>query len=195
MRAVQFDQHGDKAMLECGESPDTEPGPGEVRFVVRVCASDHPDIWTRRGRPVPDLTMPHVPGSDAAGEWVTRFEPGDQAAVPAGGHRGNCEFCRDGDPTRCVDYHIVGEHSRGVHAESPVVLEDALVPSRRASIGRRRRPPSLVFQTVWRMPVTRGVAPRRVGAWLHDGHTWRGGRRTRTDLDRCEPRVRVTPDE
>jgi Zn-dependent alcohol dehydrogenases len=133
MQAVQFDEHGDRSVLEYGECPDIEPGPGEVRLAVRACALNHLDIWTRRGLPGLDLTMPHVPGSDAAGvvdavgERVTRFEPGDRVAVSAGIHCGDCEFCRDGDPTRCVDYHIVGEHTRGVHAESPVVPADALV--------------------------------------------------------------------
>ena len=163
MQAVQFDEHGDRDVLAYGEYPDIEPGPEEVRFAVRACALNHLDVWTRRGLPGLDLPMPHVPGSDAAGvvdavgERVTRFEPGDRVAVSAGIHCGDCEFCRDGDPTRCVDYHIVGEHTRGVHAEYPVVPEDALVPVPEGVDWETAAAAPLVFQTAWRMLVTRAA--------------------------------------
>jgi len=161
MQAVQFTEHGERGVIEYGAFPDSEPGPGEVRVEVRAGALNHLDVWTRRGLPGLDLELPHVPGSDAAGvinavgEGVTRFEPGDRVAVSAGMHCGECEFCRDGDPTLCVDYHIIGEHTRGVHAEYPVVPVDALVPVPEGVDWETAAAAPLVFQTAWRMLVTR----------------------------------------
>jgi NADPH2:quinone reductase len=161
MQAVQFSGHGNRAVVEYGAHPDIDPGPDEVRLGLEAAALNHLDVWTRRGLPGLDLRMPHIPGSDAAGvvdavgERVTRFEPGDRVAVSAGMHCGDCEFCRDGDPTLCVDYHVIGEHTRGVHAEFPVVPEDALVPVPDGVDWETAAAAPLVFQTAWRMLTTR----------------------------------------
>jgi NADPH2:quinone reductase len=134
MKAVQFREHGGRDVITYDEYGDIEPGRDEVRIEVKAGALNHLDVWTRRGLPGLDLEMPHILGSDAAGvvestgEGVTRFEEGDRVAVLAGVSCGDCEFCRDGDPTRCVSFHLLGEHVRGVHAEYPVVPADNLVP-------------------------------------------------------------------
>jgi NADPH:quinone reductase-like Zn-dependent oxidoreductase len=105
--------------------------------------------------------MPHIPGSDAAGvvtevgDDVDRFEEGDHVAVSAGVACGSCEFCRDGKPTMCVDFHILGEHVRGVHAEQAAVPADNLVPVPDHVDWEVAGSASLVFQTAWRMLVTR----------------------------------------
>jgi NADPH:quinone reductase-like Zn-dependent oxidoreductase len=161
MQAVQFTDHGDRDVIEYGDHPASEPGRGEVRVEVRAGALNHLDVWTRRGLPGLDLAMPHVPGSDAAGvvdavgPAVTRFAPGDAVAVSAGMHCGECEFCRAGEFTQCVDYHIIGEHTPGVHAEAPVVPADALVPVPEGVDWATAAAAPLVFQTAWRMLVTR----------------------------------------
>ena len=134
MYAVEFAEHGDRDVVEYAERPGPTVGRDEVLVDVKAGALNHLDVWTRRGLPGIDLEFPHVPGSDAAGvvesvgDDVTRFEPGDHVAVSAGVSCGDCEFCRDGDPTRCVSFHLLGEHVRGVHAEYPVVPADNLVP-------------------------------------------------------------------
>ncbi|MFC6725538.1 alcohol dehydrogenase catalytic domain-containing protein, partial [Halobium palmae] len=90
MQAVQFDEHGDRDVIEYGEFPDPDPADDEVLVDVKAGALNHLDIWTRKGMPGIDLEFPHVPGSDAAGvveavgENVTRFEAGDRVAVSAG---------------------------------------------------------------------------------------------------------------
>ena len=163
MQAVQFTDHGDRSVIEYGEYPDIEPGPTEVRVQVWVGAMNHLDVWTRRGLPGLDLELPHVPGSDAAGivqsvgERVERFEPGDRVAVSAGIHCGECEFCRAGEVTMCVDYHLLGEHTRGVHAEYPVVPADALVPVPEHVDWAVAAAAPLAFGTAWRMLVTRAA--------------------------------------
>ena len=161
MEAVQFTDHGGTDVIEYGKYPEPEPDRNEVVFEVKAAALNHLDVWTRRGLPGLSLEMPHVPGSDAAGivtevgEDVSRFEPGDRVAVSAGIACGECEFCRDGDPTLCVQYSIIGEHMPGVHAERAVVPADNLVPVPEGVDWTVAGSASLVFQTAWRMLIDR----------------------------------------
>lgn len=161
MKAVQFTEHGEADVLEYGEFPDPEPGADEVLVDVKAGALNHLDVWTRRGLPGLSLEMPHIPGSDGAGEVVSvgedvsRFEPGDRVAVSAGVSCGKCEFCRDGDYTLCVRYHVIGEHVRGVHSELAAVPENNLVPVPNHVDWETAAAAPLVFQTAWRMLVTR----------------------------------------
>ncbi|OTF10619.1 zinc-binding dehydrogenase [Halorubrum sp. SD612] len=161
MKAVQFADHGDRDVIEYGEFPEPDPDRGEVLVDVKAGALNHLDIWTRRGMPGIDVEMPHIPGSDAAGvveavgEGVTRFEPGDHVAVSAGVSCGNCEFCRNGEESLCVSFHIIGEHVRGVHAEKAAVPAENLVPVPDGVDWEVAGSASLVFQTAWRMLQTR----------------------------------------
>jgi len=162
MQAVQFTEHGDRDVIEYGEYEALAPGRDEVRVEIRAGALNHLDVWTRRGLPGLDLSMPHIPGSDGAGivdavgDGVTRFEAGDRVAVSAGVSCGECEFCRDGDRTMCVNFHLIGEHVRGVHAEYAVVPAENLVPVPEGVDWETAAAAPLVFQTAWRMLVTRG---------------------------------------
>ncbi len=161
MKAVQIAEHGGRDVIEYGDFPDPEPGDDEVLVDIKAGALNHLDIWTRKGLPGIDLDFPHIPGSDAAGvvtevgEDVTRFEPGDHVAVTAGVACGDCEFCRHGQESMCVRFHIIGEHVRGVHAEQAAVPEDNLVPVPDHVDWEVAGSASLVFQTAWRMLVSR----------------------------------------
>jgi len=161
MKAVQFAEHGGPEVIEYGDAPTPEVGRDEVRVDVKAAALNHLDVWTRRGLPGIDLDLPHTPGSDAAGVVrevgadVTRFEQGDHVAVTAGVACGDCEFCRHGEPSMCVSYHILGEHVPGVHAEEVAVPEDNLVPVPDDVDWSTAGSASLVFGTAWRMLVDR----------------------------------------
>jgi NADPH2:quinone reductase len=163
MKAVQFAAHGDRGVIEYDEFPEPDPADDEVLVSVKAGALNHLDVWTRRGLPGIDLEMPHVPGSDAAGVVesvgpdVDRFAPGDRVAVSAGVACGSCEFCRDGDRTRCVRFHIIGEHVPGVHAERVAVPAENLVPVPDGVPWEVAGSASLVFQTAWRMLRTRAA--------------------------------------
>jgi len=161
MKAVQFSEHGDCDVIEYGECPEPEVGRDEVLVDVKAGALNHLDVWTRRGLPGIDLAFPHVPGSDAAGVVletgadVTRFAEGDHVAVSAGVSCGACEFCRHGQESMCDSFHIIGEHVPGVHAERTAVPADNLVPVPDHVDWEVAGSASLVFQTAWRMLVTR----------------------------------------
>lgn len=162
MQAVQFSEHGDRDVIEYGEFEDPEPNRNEVLVEIRAGALNHLDIWTRRGLPGLDLTMPHVPGSDGAGvvietgEDVSRFEPGGHVAVSAGVGGDGYEFDNDGDPTLSPGFHIIGEHVPGVHAEYAALPEENLVPVPEHIDWEIAAAAPLVFQTAWRMLISRG---------------------------------------
>ena len=161
MKAVLFEEHGDRSVIDYGEFPDPEPASDEVLIDVKAGALNHLDVWTRGGLPGIDLEMPHVPGSDGAGEVVevgedvTRFEPGDRVALTAGVYCGDCEFCRHGEESMCVRFHIIGEHVPGVHSELAAVDEQNLVPVPEGVDWEIAAAAPLVFQTAWRMLIDR----------------------------------------
>ncbi|SEH61799.1 NADPH2:quinone reductase [Halopenitus malekzadehii] len=161
MHAVQFADHGDRDVIEYAEVPDPEPARDEVLVDVKAGALNHLDVWTRRGLPGIDLELPHTPGSDAAGVVeavgadVDRFGPGDRVAVASGVSCGTCEFCRDGDPTLCPQFAIIGEHRPGVHAELAAVPAENLVPVPAGVDWPTAAAAPLVFGTAWRMLHTR----------------------------------------
>ena len=162
MKAVQFSEHGDRDVIEYGDFPDPDPGRDEVLVDVKAGALNHLDVWTRKGMPGIDVEFPHIPGSDGAGiveavgEDVARFEAGDRVAVTAGVWCGDCEFCRRGEESMCVRFHILGEHVRGVHSELAAVPEDQLVSVPDGVDWEVAGSASLVFQTAWRMLLDRG---------------------------------------
>jgi NADPH:quinone reductase-like Zn-dependent oxidoreductase len=165
MKAVQFSEHGRRDVLEYGEFEDPEAGRDEVLVDVKAAALNHLDVFTRMGLGALsklDLELPHIPGSDAAGVVekvgadVERFEPGDRVAVSAGLSCGHCEFCRDGDPTLCEDFRILGEHTRGVQSELTAVPAENLVPVPEGVDWETAAAAPLVFQTAWRMLINRG---------------------------------------
>ena len=89
MRAVWYDRQGPASdVLQIGELPDQEPGPGEVRVRVRYSGVNPGDTKKRRGWLGSSMPYPRViPHSDAAGvvdavgEGVTRDRVGRRVWV------------------------------------------------------------------------------------------------------------------
>ena len=57
-------------MLRYEDAPDPVPAPGAAIVRVRACALNHLDLWQRRGLDRVTLPLPHISGSDIAGEVV-----------------------------------------------------------------------------------------------------------------------------
>lgn len=51
MDAVQFVDHGDRGVIECGSYPDPAVGPETVLVDVKAGALNHLDLWSRRCLP------------------------------------------------------------------------------------------------------------------------------------------------
>ncbi|MFB3903072.1 MAG: zinc-binding dehydrogenase [Acidobacteriota bacterium] len=161
MRALHFTEHGDVDKLVYGDLPDAPLAPGAVRVATRAAALNHLDLFVLQGLPGLELAKPHILGSDGAGiveevgEKVTRFKPGDRVMLNPLVSCGKCEFCRSGEHSLCVKVKIVGEHTAGTFAEQFVAPEQNLsrVPTARSL--EEAAAFSLVYQTAWRMLITR----------------------------------------
>lgn len=162
MKAVRFDEHGDPSVLNYAEYPDPSPGPHEVLLEMEATALNYLDIWAREGSHGIELPRPHVGGSDGVGhvievgDDVERFSVGDRAVLHAAVSCGHCEYCRNGQESMCVDYHVIGAHRQGVHAEYAAVPEDNLIAVPEDVPPEMAAAAPLVFETAWRQLVTRG---------------------------------------
>ena len=160
MKAVFFRKHGGNEVLEHGDWPTPEPGPGDVRISIRAAAMNRLDVFVRDG--IPGVPLPQVPGADGAGvvdavgPGVSGFAPGDRVLIQPGLYCNACEFCRAGEQRLCVRFRIVGEHVPGTFADAVVVPDRNVFPvPERLSFEQAAAFP-LVYQTAWRMIVTRG---------------------------------------
>lgn len=87
MRAVVYSSFGEPAsVLELGERPTPEPGPGQVRVKMTRAAIHNHDLWTIRGSYGQRPPLPAIGGTegagvvDALGEGVTNLKIGQRVA-------------------------------------------------------------------------------------------------------------------
>ena len=67
MKAVWYEQNGPAEVMQVGEMPDPEPGPGEVRVKV-ISSGVNPSDWKRRLGTSATLAYPRViPHQDGSG--------------------------------------------------------------------------------------------------------------------------------
>jgi NADPH2:quinone reductase len=68
MRAWQVVEHGEpKEVMVLGEKPVPEPGPGEVRILVKAAALGLPDVFMCRGTYAFSPATPFTPGQEVVG--------------------------------------------------------------------------------------------------------------------------------
>lgn len=113
-----------KRPLESVELEVPSLGPRDALVRVRACGVCRTDIKIRDGEiPAPIITLPHVPGHEAAGEVVAVGEevvdckPGDRVAVYLYVNCGDCEPCLTGRGNLCPNLRRVGFELQGAFAE------------------------------------------------------------------------------
>src|SRR5262245_51390604 len=122
MKAVRFHQHGGPEVLRVEDAPDPQLAPGEVLVRVKACALNHLDLWARRGLEGITIPMPHISGSDVAGEVVSSaapgVPPGQRVMLQPGMSCGRCIACLSGKDNECPAYEVLGyRHHPGGYAE------------------------------------------------------------------------------
>jgi 2-desacetyl-2-hydroxyethyl bacteriochlorophyllide A dehydrogenase len=123
MKAVLFREHGGPDALSYEDLPEPTIGPEDVRVRVKACALNHLDIWIRQGNPAYPMTLPHVPGSDAAGiveqvgGHVDSVTVGQRVFVSPGISCWKCDQCLAGRDNLCRSYGLVGAKTHGSYAE------------------------------------------------------------------------------
>jgi NADPH:quinone reductase-like Zn-dependent oxidoreductase len=167
MKAAVFDKFGGPDVLRIDDVPTPEPRAGEVLVRVRAAALNHLDLWLRRGLPI-DTTMPHIGGSDIAGEvaavgaGVAGVKVSARVIVDPSLACGECEWCRVGEESLCTQYKIIGEHVNGGFAEFVAVPASNLFPIPRGYSFELAAAAPLMFLTAWRGLISRGrLKPRQ----------------------------------
>jgi len=161
MKAIVYAEHGGPEVLRYTDVPEPVMGVGEVLVRVRACALNHLDLWLRRGIPSLKIPLPHIPGSDIAGEvalagdGVTNVKVGDRVMLQPGISCGACEKCLAGDDNLCKSYRIFGEMVDGGCAEYVKAPAVNCVPIPEGVSFEAAAAFPLVSLTAWHMLIAR----------------------------------------
>lgn len=165
MNAVRFHQHGGLEVLRYEAAPDPEMQPGEVLVRVRACALNHLDLWERRGLENVKIPLPHISGSDVAGEVVSStvrdVAAGRRVMLQPGVSCARCVACLSGRDNECPHYEVLGYlHHDGGYAELVKVPAQNLIPipDHVGFVEAAAFP--LTFVTAWHMLMTRAQLKR-----------------------------------
>lgn len=143
------------------ERPLPSPGPGEVRLRVRAAALNHLDLWVRRGIGI-ETTMPHIGGSDIAGEvealgaGVEAGALGARVVVDPSLDYGFYDTPARGPSFRSPPLRLIGEHTDGGFAEYVVVPAANLCEVPASFPLEEAAAASLAGVTAWRAVIGRG---------------------------------------
>jgi len=146
VKAIRIHEDGGPEVLRYEDAPDPVPGPGEVLIELRAASLNHLDLWIRKG--LPSVPKPRILGADGAG---IRLDTGERVVINPGIERGG-------------RISVVGEHSDGTHAELVAVPETNVYPLPDEISFETAAAFPLVFETAYRMLVTR--AGLQEGEWV-----------------------------
>ena len=100
-------------ILKIKDVDEPRPEPKEVVFKVKAAALNYDDIWGMRGKPI-EIPMPHISGTDAAGdvvavgEDVKNIKIGDRIVSHGNLSCRICKACTSGREYDCRDRKIWG---------------------------------------------------------------------------------------
>jgi NADPH:quinone reductase-like Zn-dependent oxidoreductase len=146
MLAVRIHEDGGPEVLQLEEVPDPVAGPGEVLVRLRASALNHLDVWIRKG--LPSVPKPRILGADGAG---IRSDTGERVVINPGIEAGRT-------------IHVIGEHGDGTNAQLIAVPETNVYPIPDDLSFEEAAAFPLVFETAYRMLVTR--AALQEGEWV-----------------------------
>jgi NADPH:quinone reductase-like Zn-dependent oxidoreductase len=168
MKAMLFHALGGPEVLRLEEVPTPQPKDGEALVRVRACGVNRLDILVREGiSPTPParVTLPHISGSEVAGEIVAFADHGDNVHALHIGQRvviapylccGGCRLCLRGEEGVCPAGDILGLFSNGGFANYVVAPVASLVPIPDGIGFEAAAAVTLATLTAWHMLVTRG---------------------------------------
>jgi NADPH:quinone reductase-like Zn-dependent oxidoreductase len=159
MKAVRLHEFGGPEVLRYEDVADPQPRKDQVLIRIKACALNHLDIWVRKG--LPGVNLPHILGSDIAGEivevgeYVTGFKAGQRVLLAPMHFCNRCAKCVAGLQNQCREFTVLGNGVDGgdceliaVPAVNVIPIPDSLDFNQAASV-------PLVFLTAWHMLVGR----------------------------------------
>jgi NADPH:quinone reductase-like Zn-dependent oxidoreductase len=161
MKAVRIHQHGGPEALIVEDVPEPKIRADQVLVRVRACSLNHLDLFVRGGIPGIRFAMPHILGSDIAGEVVEtgelceRVKPGWRVLLSPGLSCRQCEQCLAGNDNFCRKYVLFGNGINGGNTEYLAVPEYAVIQIPDDLPFEEASAVPLVFLTAWHMLMSR----------------------------------------
>ena len=157
MKAVRIHEFGGPEVLKFEDVPDPELRKDHVLVRIRACALNHLDLWVRKG--LPGVKLPHILGSDIAGEvvecgeYISDLQPGTRVLLAPMLFCGHCEQCNQGRQNFCPQFAVLGNNAEGGNCELIAVprLNVIAIPDWLGFVQAASVP--LVFLTAWHMLV------------------------------------------
>jgi len=165
MKAVRIHEFGGPEVLKYEDIPD--PGLRKDRVLVRVraCALNHLDLFVRKG--LPGVQLPHILGSDIAGEvvefgeYINDLNEGMRVLLAPMVFCNHCEQCNAGRQNFCPQFAVLGNTVDGGNCELIAVPRANVIPIPDTLDFVQAASVPLVFLTAWHMLV--GRAQLRAG--------------------------------
>jgi NADPH:quinone reductase-like Zn-dependent oxidoreductase len=145
VKAVRIHEDGGPEVLRYEDAPDPEPGPDDVLIKLRAASLNRLDLWVRQG--LPSVPKPRILGADGAGIDAQ----GRRVVINPGVEHGD-------------RITVIGEHTDGTHAEQIAVPASNVYEIPAGVSFEEAAAFPLVFETVYRMLVTR--AGLQEGEWV-----------------------------
>jgi NADPH:quinone reductase-like Zn-dependent oxidoreductase len=145
MKAIRIHEDGGPEVLRYEDAPDPEPGPDDVLIHLRAASLNRLDLWVRQG--LPSVRKPRILGADGAGV----DDSGRRVVINPGLEHGD-------------RITVIGEHMDGTHAEQIAVPSSNVYSIPEGISFEEAAAFPLVFETVYRMLVTR--AGLEEGEWV-----------------------------
>src|SRR5215469_10109951 len=121
MKAVRIHEFGGPEVLRYEDIPEAKPRKDQVLVRVRACSLNHLDLWVRSG--LPGVKLPHILGSDIAGEivevgeYITDFKPGQRVLLAPMSFCNHCGYCTSGQQNLCSQFNVLGNGVDGGNCE------------------------------------------------------------------------------
>jgi NADPH:quinone reductase-like Zn-dependent oxidoreductase len=157
MKAVRIHEFGGPEVLKYEDIPDPELRKDYVLIRIRACALNHLDLWVRKG--LPGVKLPHILGSDIAGEvaecgeYITDLKPGARVLLSPMLSCGHCEQCNSGRQNFCPQFAVLGNNAEGGNCELIAVPRVNVIPIPESLNFVDAASVPLVFLTAWHMLV------------------------------------------
>ena len=155
MKAVRIHEFGGPEVLRYEDVPDPKLRKDQVLIRVRACALNHLDLWVRKG--LPGVPLPHILGSDIAGEivevgeYVTGFKTGQRVLLAPMHFCNRCAKCVAGLQNQCLEFSVLGNRVDGGNCELMAVPAVNVIPIPDSLDFVHAASVPLVFLTAWHM--------------------------------------------
>ena len=165
MKAVRIHQFGGPEVLQYEDVSDPQPRKDQVLVRVKACSLNHLDLWARQG--LPGVKLPHILGSDIAGEivevgeYISNIKPGQRVVVAPLHFCGRCPKCLAGLQNQCREFTVLGNAVDGGNCELFAAPAANIIPIPDSMDFVQAASVPLVFVTAWHMLV--GLAGIRPG--------------------------------